>query len=289
MSQAVAEAVLKPGNETQEPFADSSSQTHREAGADGNTSTAGVMAAAKQILAESGQTAAPSAVPTGSLFQIPVASSMDNSGFSYSPLTPLAPISLFFAVCSVTAFFGWYGVAIGGVGVIFGLLALWRIARSNGELSGRALASVATVLSAIGLLGGSAWQYHLYLTELPEGYQRVNFSWLSDQLPVVKDGQTYIHPQVAELDGHDVFIKGYMYPTLKTKDLTEFVLLKDTGQCCFGGNPQLSDMIVVKFKDLKVDFREMQLVSVAGKFHAGTRANADGLSAIYTLDGTHFK
>jgi hypothetical protein len=80
-----------------------------------------------------------------------------------------------------------------------------------------------------------------------------------------------------------------MYPQRKLTGLTEFVLLKDTGQCCFGGSPALTDMIVVRFKDFTVDHRDLQLVNVAGKFHAGNPTQSEGLSAIYTIDATHFK
>lgn len=226
---------------------------------------------------------------TGSLFEIRVATTASAEEFSYRPLTPLAPITLFFAICSASAYFDWYGVAIGGVGLLVGMFTLWRIWHSSGELTGWALASTGTVLSAISVVGGASWHIYQYQTEVPAGYQRVNFSWLSDQLPLVKDGKDQIHPEVQKLDGQDIFIKGYMYPTRQDRNLTEFVMLKDTGQCCFGGNPKLSDMIVVKLKDFTVDHREMQLVSVAGKFHAGPRSDSAGLSAVYTLDATHFK
>lgn len=264
MSQAVADAVLSPENVASESLVPTSQTTPKMN---------------------------PQAAPvSGSLFAIETNVSGEGSEFSYRPLTPLAPITLFFGISSATAYFDWYGVAIGGVGFLFGLLCLWKIWRSNWDLSGWALAKFATFLCAVGLFGGTAWQMYLYKTELPEGYERVNFSWLSDQLPVVKDGKTEIHPDVAKLDGHDIFIKGYMYPTRQQEGLKEFVLLKDTGECCFGGNPKLSDMIVVKLQgDLTATHRDMQLVSVAGKFHAGARADSAGLSAVYTLDGTHFK
>lgn len=224
-----------------------------------------------------------------SLFQVKMGPAASPEEFSYSPVTPLAPITLFFGLCSLTAYFDWYGVAIGGIGTILGVIALWKIRSAAGELSGKGLARTGTMLSALALFAGSGWQTYQYITELPEGYQRVNFAWLAAQAPVVKNSKTEIHPAVKELDGKDIFIKGYMYPQRQLNGLTEFVLLKDTGQCCFGGAPALSDMIVVKFKDFTVEHREMQEVRVAGKFHAGDPAQSSGLSAIYTIDGTHFK
>ena len=52
-----------------------------------------------------------------------------------------------------------------------------------------------------------------------------------------------------ELDGKKVFIKGYMYPSSQMTGIREFVLCRDNGTCCFGGQPRLTDMIRVKLKD----------------------------------------
>jgi hypothetical protein len=126
---------------------------------------------------------------------------------------------------------------------------------------------------------------------VPEGYERVSFPWLSKQPPEFRDdGDFNIAPDVAALDGKPIFIKGYMYPTRQKTGIQEFVLVKDTGQCCFGGNPKLTDMIVVKFQDgMTVDHKEQTLVAVAGTFHAKNIRQSGELAAIYSIDGTHFK
>ena len=104
------------------------------------------------------------------------------------------------------------------------------------------------------------------------------------------DGHIQIAPEVARLDGKPIYIKGYMYPTRQRTDISEFVLVKDTGQCCFGGQPKLCDMIIVKFADgMTVNYREQQLVGVGGIFRPNTVARAEGLTAVYVLEGTHFR
>lgn len=225
--------------------------------------------------------------PKASVFAIKLETIGASEEFSYTPITPFAPIGLFFAICSVTAYFGWYGVFLGGLGVLFGLLAAAKI--SSGAYSGKVLAWFATLLSTATFIGGSAWHSYVYATEVPEGHQRVNFSWLSEQKPIVSQGKSEIHPDVKKLDGQKIFIKGYMYPTNRQQGIKEFVLVKDTGQCCFGGQPKLTDMVVVQFKDLAVDHRELELVSVAGTFHAGETIQSGELTSIYTLEGTHFQ
>jgi hypothetical protein len=46
----------------------------------------------------------------------------------------------------------------------------------------------------------------------------------------------------------------------------------------------------VKFDEgLTFNYREQQLVGVAGVFRANSVAQAEGLTSIYVLEGTHFK
>ena len=61
-----------------------------------------------------------------------------------------------------------------------------------------------------------------------------------------------VPPSAQELNGKKVFIKGYVYQPSgrggQMSGLKEFVLVRDKGQCCFGGNPKLTDMILVKLQ-----------------------------------------
>jgi hypothetical protein len=174
--------------------------------------------------------------------------------------------------------------------MLVGALALWQIRRARGDLSGRGIALLGLVLSAFMLLAGSSYHAYAYVTELPPGYTRVSFLDLAKQMPTLAEGKVTVAPEVAELDGQPIFIKGYMYPTGKRTDISEFVLVKDTGQCCFGGQPKLTDMIVVKLDDgITVNHREQVLVGVAGKFRANAVVQSGVLTAIYQIDATHFQ
>jgi len=173
--------------------------------------------------------------------------------------------------------------------MIMGAIALWQIRRSAGEMGGKVVARLGVGLSTLLLLAGSGYHAYAYVTELPKGYLRVNFNELSTYKPGYADGKVQFAPEVAALDGKPIYIKGYMYPTRQRFGLSEFVLVKDTGQCCFGGQPQMTDMIVVKFEDgMTVNHREQQLVGVGGVFRA-VAAHSGELTAIYTIEGTHFK
>jgi hypothetical protein len=174
--------------------------------------------------------------------------------------------------------------------MLVGVAALWQIRRAQGDLSGRAIALAGFVLSTVMLVAGSGYHAYAYVAELPDGYTRVSFPELSKFQPKPTAHGIEIAPEVAALDGKPIFIKGYMYPTGKQTDISEFVLVKDTGQCCFGGSPKLCDMIVVKFGDgMTVNHREQVLVGVAGVFRANTVVQSGVLTAIYQIDATQFQ
>ncbi|MFN0052583.1 MAG: DUF3299 domain-containing protein [Planctomycetales bacterium] len=212
------------------------------------------------------------------------------SEFDYHPVTPLAPITLFLGICALAGLIGIPGLAIGIVGLITGGLGLWQIRRSQGEVGGRVVALCGVWLSGLFLVAGIGLHTYAYATEVPEGFERVSFNWLSSEAPTIGPGELQVTPAVEALDGKPIFIKGYMYPTQQRTGKTEFVMLKDTGQCCFGGNPKITDMIVVKMQNgMTVDHKEQTLVGVAGTFRAQSVVQSGQLTAIYSLEATHFK
>jgi hypothetical protein len=209
--------------------------------------------------------------------------------FDYKPVPVLAPLSLFLAVCSSASFLSVYALAIGVAAVITSVCCLVQIRRSTGELGGRKLTFMAFGLAMLFSVGGSSWHGYVYATEVPEGAERVSFSWLAKQAPYYENGQLRLADAALDLDGKHVFIKGYMYPTRQTTGLTTFLLLKDTGQCCFGGQPKETDMIVVEMQgDKTVDHKEMTLVSLAGTLRANP-VMKDGQLTLYRLEANHFR
>lgn len=212
--------------------------------------------------------------------------------FDYRPVSPLAPISLFFGLCAAAGFLAWEALAIAVMGMLLGIVAVWKISRSGGEIGGGMLAKIGLMLSVFCLVGGSAYQTYAYVTELPEGHKRISFSWLSGQAPTITNGEFKLDEDVAALDGKDVYIKGYMYPSKKTEGITDFVLVKDSGDCCFGGNPPITDMVMVHLRGgLNIKLRGQRIpVGIGGKFRiAELRRTQDGLAPIYTLEGYHVR
>lgn len=211
--------------------------------------------------------------------------------FSYRPIPVLAPLTLAIGFCSIIGLAWVPGLAVPLAGIFLGALTLWQINRSRGEYGGFKLTVTGLVLSSSLFLAGTSLHAYTYATEVPEGYERLDFRWLAQQKPIEEDGRLRIADEAKALDGQKVFIKGYMYPEKQVKDLSHFVLCKDTGQCCFGGDPAITDMIAVEFvNDTRADFRQLQLVSVAGTFRAKKIVGKGGkVAAIYSLEGEYFK
>jgi len=230
---------------------------------------------------------------SGSLFSSSAAAVLAPSAddFDYHPVAILAPTSILVGICAATGLMFPAGVLIGVAGILLASVALWQIRVSQGELSGRWMAFIGLAVSSLLTLAGGGYHGYVYATEVPEGYERMSFSWLSKQGMVVEEGQ---NPRptddVAQFDGKKIYIKGYMYPVRQEHGLTEFVLCKDNGDCCFGGQPKLTDMITVKMNSgLSVDLLQNQLVGVGGVFHANTVTQSGELTSVYMIEGTHFR
>jgi hypothetical protein len=107
---------------------------------------------------------------------------------------------------------------------------------------------------------------------------------------IEEEGTKSFHPDIAQLDNGKLFFKGYMYPDGRVEDIDSFILCKDSGDCCFGGNPKLTDMIrVVMNKETGMAKFYPNLVSVAGEFSLKDIRRAGELMPVYELDATHFR
>ena len=186
--------------------------------------------------------------------------------FQYRPMPPLVPISMAFVCLSMLAGLSDLLLIVPLVGIVLAFIAYYQISRSRGELSGGPLAITSLVLMLGIFIAFASLHLHSYATEVPQGFQRVNFnSDISLKGFPVQNGQMGVHPDVAKLSEKPIYLKGYMFPYRETQGLTSFVLCKDSGECCFGGQPKPTDMILVHMKGGKtVNFHEKQLVGVAG-------------------------
>lgn len=164
-----------------------------------------------------------------------------------------------------------------------------QIRRRSDELTGRGLAWIGLGLSLFSFFGGIAAAAFVYATEVPPGYTRISYVDLQPEEGV--PGQ-FIPPLAKKLDGQKVFIKGYVFPgNTKKNGIKEFLLVRDKGDCCFGGNPKITDRIQVTLKDpLRLTFNS-RVNKVAGIFRVRPADNAvdAGGAVFYHLEADHLE
>ena len=92
--------------------------------------------------------------------------------------------------------------------------------------------------------------------------------------------------RVTALERQRVRIRGYILPSFQQTGLTQFVLVRDNQECCFGPGAALHDCVVVRMvPGASTDF-SVRPVAVAGRFRVEELRGPDGRHlAIYALDG----
>ncbi len=195
----------------------------------------------------------------------------DSDYEQYRALSTAAVASVIVGLLSPLAILDWTLVVVPIVGVLVSLVALIKVRRNRAELSGETLARVGLALSLVFGIIGPGWLGYVYATEVPPGYERVPFALL--QPDETQPGQV-VPPAALELEGKKVFIKGYVYPGNRTDGIQEFLLVRDQGDCCFGGNPKITERILVKLDEpLRLTYKP-RLHRLGGVFHVEARDTA---------------
>ena len=92
--------------------------------------------------------------------------------------------------------------------------------------------------------------------------------------------------RVTALETTPIRIRGYILPSFQQTGLTQFVLVRDNMECCFGPGALLHDCVVVRMKHGKTASFSIRPVAVTGTFRVEELRGPDGRHlAIYALDG----
>ncbi len=148
------------------------------------------------------------------------------------------------------------------------LIGIAAIKRHPEEFVGLKIANMGLTLSVLTLAGGVAWHAYVYMTEVPDGYERISYRMLKD------DTSTDLpySEKATELHGKKVFLKGYVRPGVRRINLKEFIMVGDFGSCCFGGSPDITDVVAVSIQGKKRVNYGYRLRKIAGKFRLNDRA-----------------
>ncbi len=94
-----------------------------------------------------------------------------------------------------------------------------------------------------------------------------------------------ITPTIEKLTNTKIRLRGYILPSFQQSGLTQFVLVRDNMQCCFGPGAALYDCVVVQMEPGKTTDFTSHPVAVDGVFSIQEiRGSENKCLAIYHLD-----
>jgi len=170
----------------------------------------------------------------------------EDADVRYRALAGTAIAAAILALLSPLAFVDWPLVAIPVLGIVLGILGYRTTTQRPEAYTGRPLAVGAIAVSLVSLVGGLVSLSLAYAAELPAGYERIHYGLLQ---PPEGDVSGTVPETAQAISGRNVLLKGYMYPGKQQTGITQFLLVRDQGDCCFGGNPKITDRVLVQLKD----------------------------------------
>jgi hypothetical protein len=95
---------------------------------------------------------------------------------------------------------------------------------------------------------------------------------------------------IEDLAGKRLRIRGFILPTAQRRGITQFVLVRDNQECCFGPGAALYDCILVEMQKGQTAEYSIRPVAVEGLFDINEIKGPDGRHlAIYHLDAESVK
>jgi Protein of unknown function (DUF3299) len=189
--------------------------------------------------------------------------SADEVEFPYRAMSSSAIASIVFAVIALLlGYFFWPTLGLAVVGFVVGLAAFRTISRFPEEFDGKQIAVAGMLLNLLVIGLGASFHTYVYLTEVPDGFTRVQFYKLQQE----ENGPNAPTDDALKIDGQPIFLKGYIHPSSGSGLLKRFILVPDLGTCCFGGQPKSTDMIEVTLHNGQTTKAGLIKKKLAGEF-----------------------
>ncbi len=103
--------------------------------------------------------------------------------------------------------------------------------------------------------------------------------------PVPIDAVDYFPDWLKNLNGAHVRIRGYMRPGFEAEDITQFLFVRDNGECCYGPVPKIYDMIAVELAEGEsTDLIEGTPFDVEGTMRIEPHADDVELYGLFFMD-----
>lgn len=102
--------------------------------------------------------------------------------------------------------------------------------------------------------------------------------------------RTMLTPEIEALKTQKVKLRGYMYPTFQQTGITQFVLVRDNMECCFGPGAMIYDCVMVEMAEGKSTDFSIRPIAVEGTFDIKPVDDGAGnLLVLYHLKGDGVK
>lgn len=187
----------------------------------------------------------------------------------YTITSKASMLGIVFAMLSVTSFLFTFLVILAPLAFFLGFMGLRACWKYPEEVKGKSLSYAAMGIAASVFIAAPAFHTYVFYHEVKDGYIRT--TWYDHYKVKPGPTQAQYNKAAEELNGKKVFVKGYVRPGLKSTGMSEFLLVGDLSQCCFGGNPKINEIIYVKIKnDQKVDY-SWRLRKIHGTFKLNRR------------------
>jgi hypothetical protein len=110
----------------------------------------------------------------------------------------------------------------------------------------------------------------------------------------IKKGQkfkrTMLTPAIEGMKAQKVRLRGYMLPPYQTTGITKFVLVRDSGECCFGPDAMIYDCVMVEMQEGASATFTGRAIQVEGTFDIEPVDDGNGnLMVLYQLRGNAVK
>lgn len=209
--------------------------------------------------------------------------------FQYRTISKAAVASVAFAVLGLGAFVFQAFVLLPVLAIGFGIVALMEIRKYPEEITGKLAAQIGLGCGVLIAAGSIALHTYVHMTEVPDGYERMAFS---DLRPNARTNLPFSEKS-KELDGTKVFLKGYVRPSDQRTNLKNFILVGDFGDCCFGGNPKITEVVAVNIVSDDLIDHSYFLRKIGGTFKLDPSARQigeDGIPRVfYSIEADYIR
>lgn len=116
-------------------------------------------------------------------------------------------------------------------------------------------------------------------------YDDIDLLKVLNMEPVPVDAAEHFPEWLKSLNGKQIRIRGWMFPTFEATGLTAFTMARDNGICCFVRQPKIYDIIGVKLGEgITTDYIEGRPFDVEGVFRIEPKADEHDLARLYRIE-----